>query len=192
MADDGCDVLGKVYLYIKYSDKNMETSFTDEQVKSLYGFAYAALPPGLLECFELRGLTEESLEERLVSNPHWRKRKKKEIAEVLESVDKKPKAQGEEEDEPVPWGCDYIIMLDEKDNRTADQMDLRPNGYSESVYFRDFPIRNHQVYLEIRRKRWLTPDGKSRVLDIQPIAAKGSRYTEDFALFLKVGYWIGG
>lgn len=44
--------------------------------------------------------------------------------------------------------------------------------------------------LHIRRRRWLTPDGRSVILYIYPLVADGTRYSVAFAEFLKkkLGY----
>ena len=34
------------------------------------------------------------------------------------------------------------IHLDERDNRTEDQQDLRPNGFTEPATMSDFPVRD--------------------------------------------------
>ena len=38
--------------------------------------------------------------------------------------------------------------------------------------------------LHIRRRRWLTPDGRSVILNIYPLVAEGTRYSVAFAEFL--------
>lgn len=82
------------------------------------------------------------------------------------------------------------IHLDERDNRTEDQQDLRSNGFTEPTTMSDFPVRDRRVELHIRRRRWLTPDGKSVILNIYPLVAEGTRYSVAFAEFLKkkLGY----
>lgn len=82
------------------------------------------------------------------------------------------------------------IYLDERDNRKEEQQDLRSNGFTEPTTVSDFPVRDRRVELHIRRRRWLTPDGKSLILNIAPLAAKGTRYSVAFAEFLKkkLGY----
>ena len=82
------------------------------------------------------------------------------------------------------------IHLDERDNRTEDQQDLRPNGFTEPTTMSDFPVRDRRVELHIRRRRWLTPDGNSVILNIYPLVAEGTRYSVAFAEFLKkkLGY----
>lgn len=82
------------------------------------------------------------------------------------------------------------IHLDERDSRTEDQRDLRPNGFTEPATMSDFPVRDRRVELHIRRRRWLTPDGRSVILNIYPLVAEGTRYSVAFAEFLKkkLGY----
>lgn len=82
------------------------------------------------------------------------------------------------------------IHLDERDNRKEEQRDLRPNGFTEPATMSDFPVRDRRVELHIRRRRWLTPDGKSVILNIYPLVAEGTRYSVAFAEFLKkkLGY----
>ena len=77
------------------------------------------------------------------------------------------------------------VHLDERDNRTEEQQDLRPNGFTEPTIAADFPIRDRRVELHIRRRRWLTPEGKSVILNIYPLVANGTRYSVEFAEFLK-------
>ena len=82
------------------------------------------------------------------------------------------------------------IHLDERDNREEEQQDLRPNGFTEPTTVSDFPVRDRRVELHIRRRRWLTPDGKSVILNIYPLVAEGTRYSVAFAEYLKkkLGY----
>ena len=77
------------------------------------------------------------------------------------------------------------VHLDERDNRTEEQQDLRPNGFTEATMAADFPIRDRRVELHIRRRRWLTPEGRSVILNIYPLVADGTRYSVEFAEFLK-------
>ena len=76
-----------------------------------------------------------------------------------------------------------LIHLDERDNRTEDMQELRPNGFTEPTILTDFPIRERRVELHIRRRRWLTPDGKNVILNIYPLVASGTRYSAEFAAF---------
>ena len=47
------------------------------------------------------------------------------------------------------------IYLDERDNRSEDQMELKPNGFTEATVIKDYPIRNRKVLLHVRRRRYL-------------------------------------
>ena len=81
------------------------------------------------------------------------------------------------------------IHLDEKMNS-----ELQNGGHFESKGFiapvevTDFPIRDHKVVLVLRRRRWLdTRTGKSFILPLK-ITADGTRYSKEFAAFLKETY----
>jgi transposase len=82
------------------------------------------------------------------------------------------------------------IYLDERDNRANEHLYLNPNGFTEPTEVADFPIRDHKVMLHIRRRRWKDEAGHNVILNIYPITAEGTRYSEEFAAFLKgsVGY----
>lgn len=82
------------------------------------------------------------------------------------------------------------IYLDERDNRGEAWQDLKPNGFTEPRVFNDFPQREHKVALHVRRRRWLTADGKNHIFESLPLVADGTSYSVEFAAFLKemVGY----
>lgn len=82
------------------------------------------------------------------------------------------------------------IYLDELDNRTEENQSLRPNGFTEPTLVNDFPIRDRKVVLHIRRRRWLDEDGRNVILNVYNLAVTGTRYSEEFAAFLKerLGY----
>lgn len=77
------------------------------------------------------------------------------------------------------------IYLDELDNRTSEEQDLRANGFTEPTNVEDFPIRDRKVLLHIRRRRWLDKDGKNVLLSTYPLYAEGTRYSPGLAAFLK-------
>lgn len=93
-------------------------------------------------------------------------------------------------EEEVFTGGVLHIHLDEQDNRTADQQSLRANGFTEATLVNDFPIRDRKVVLHVRRRRWLDVEGKNVVLNVYKLAVTGTRYSEEFAAFLKerLGY----
>lgn len=82
------------------------------------------------------------------------------------------------------------IYLDERDLRDEVWHDLKPNGFTEPRVFNDFPLREYKVVLHVRRRRWLTEDGKNGILDSPALVADGTSYSVEFAAFFKevVGY----
>lgn len=77
------------------------------------------------------------------------------------------------------------IYLDEKDNRTEETRSLRPNGFTEPTVVKDFPVRDRNLILHVRRRRYLDDNGGSVILNTFPTTADGTRYSEEFAAFLK-------
>lgn len=77
------------------------------------------------------------------------------------------------------------IYLDEKDAREEEWHDLKPNGFTESRQVNDFPIRNHKVVLHVRRRRWLTAEGRNIILDRYSLLADNTSYSKEFADVLK-------
>ena len=69
------------------------------------------------------------------------------------------------------------LYLDERDNRPACFVGIRPNGFTEEKQILDFPVRNRRSVLHVRRRRWLTPEGKSVMVplaDAAKIAYEGT------------------
>lgn len=81
------------------------------------------------------------------------------------------------------------IHLDEKMN-TDLQCDIHfeSKGFISPVEITDFPIRDHKVVLVLRRRRWVdSRTGKSFILPMK-VTADGTRYSKEFAAFLKGVY----
>ena len=76
------------------------------------------------------------------------------------------------------------LYLDERAIVPGGRSDLKPNGFYEESLITDFPIRDHDTVLHVRRRRWKGADGKSRARDIR-LTAEGTRISEEFAAFLK-------
>ncbi len=79
------------------------------------------------------------------------------------------------------------IHLDEKmyDALRSD-VHFESKGFIPAVSITDFPIRDHKVILHFRRRKWVDiRTGKSFILPLK-IAAEGTRYSKEFADFLKV------
>ena len=62
---------------------------------------------------------------------------------------------------------------------------LSSKGFFEEITVQDFPIREHQVYLHITRRRWLNQDTGKVVFRDWNLVADGTRLTQEFASFLK-------
>jgi len=65
------------------------------------------------------------------------------------------------------------------------QSKLSSKGFFNEITVQDFPIRGHQVYLHITRRRWLNEDIGQVVYRDWNLVADGTRVTQEFASFLK-------
>ena len=65
------------------------------------------------------------------------------------------------------------------------QNKLSSKGFFNEITVQDFPIRGHQVYLHITRRRWLNEDTGQVVFRNWTLVADGTRVTQEFASFLK-------
>lgn len=77
------------------------------------------------------------------------------------------------------------IYLDERDNRTGEEIGLKPNGFTEPAIIKDYPIRNRKVLLHVRRRRYLDADNRSIILNRYPLTADGTKVSVEFGLFFK-------
>jgi transposase len=59
-------------------------------------------------------------------------------------------------------------------------------GFYDEIKVQDFPIRGKEVYLHIKRRRWLNESTGNIVIRDWELVAKGTRMTKEFASFLKV------
>lgn len=86
---------------------------------------------------------------------------------------------------------EIFIHLDERiSDSLKDDIHFESKGFMDSVRVTDFPIRDHKVILVIRRRCWTdirTGKSFSIPLDLD-VTAKGSRYSKEFADFLKGTY----
>ena len=102
------------------------------------------------------------------------------------------------EDRPVdnptpelPYPSVLHIYLDERDSRTEEQTRMfRPNGFTEPTQVQDFPIRDRRTVLHIRRRLYTEDMGKNVIINNFNLSAQGTRYSREFADFLKeiLGY----
>ena len=83
------------------------------------------------------------------------------------------------------------IHLDEKmSDSLRNDVHFDSKGFMDPACITDFPIRDHKVVLVIRRRRWTDiRTGKSFSIPLNlDVTAKGSRYSKEFADFLKGTY----
>lgn len=100
------------------------------------------------------------------------------VADVKETLDNEDKV----------FKKQLHVYLKERDNRTPDMSDATSNGYTAEMQLLDFPVRTHRMVLRVQRRRWLKPDGTTFIVDLTDryeLAHSGTRYSKDFALFLK-------
>lgn len=62
---------------------------------------------------------------------------------------------------------------------------LQSKGFFDEITVQDFPIRGHQVFLHIKRRRWMSETSGKVVSRDWNLVAKGTRLTIEFASFLK-------
>lgn len=89
-------------------------------------------------------------------------------------------------------GKELHIYLDEIPEipESFSSFKLSSKGFHEEAIIKDFPIRNKACLLHVRRRRWLNEDTNKVVSREWDLTADGTRYTQDFATFLKglIGY----
>lgn len=105
----------------------------------------------------------------------------KEISEFFElvKVDVEPGIEGT-----------LHMYLDEKALTPDDRSDLQPNGFYAESLITHFPIADHKTVLHVRRRRWKDAAGKSFGKDWD-LVAQGTRFSKEFAAFLKDAYGYG-
>ena len=81
------------------------------------------------------------------------------------------------------WFC----FLEEKNLPPAEYaaQKLHSKGFYPAVRVQDFPIRQHKVELNIKRRRWEVCASGEIVSRNWDLVMKGARLTKEFALFLK-------
>ena len=87
-------------------------------------------------------------------------------------------------EERLPESTILHLYLDERAIAPDGRIDLKPNGFYEESVITDFPIRDHDTVLHVRRRRWKDANGKSHAKDMH-LTAEGTRISEEFATFLK-------
>ena len=62
---------------------------------------------------------------------------------------------------------------------------LRPNGFYEESTVRDYPVRGRKMTFHIKRRRWVEVATGKSVSKRWDIVAEGTRFSREFAAFLK-------
>jgi transposase len=84
-------------------------------------------------------------------------------------------------------GTSIHIYLEEKNLIPEEYSSnkLQSKGFFNEITLQDFPIRGQDVFLHVKRRRWLNLDTNQVVYRNWELVAKGTRITTDFAAFLK-------
>lgn len=80
------------------------------------------------------------------------------------------------------------IYLSEKNIKPQEYVNdkLVSKGFFDEIRIQDFPLRGKDVFLYIKRRRWLNESTGNSVFRNWDMVAKGTRMTKEFASFLKV------
>ncbi|MDR1983786.1 MAG: hypothetical protein LBQ28_03045, partial [Prevotellaceae bacterium] len=86
-------------------------------------------------------------------------------------------------------GDTFDLYLDESNIVPAEYetFNLSSNGFYEESAIKDFPLRDKKVILHVRRRRWIDSKGKSYSRNWE-LTAAGTRYSKEFAFFLKEAF----
>lgn len=84
-------------------------------------------------------------------------------------------------------GKQLTLSLDEKNGKPLELADkpLESKGFSPAVFIQDFPIRDHQVLLKVRRRIWRNKQSGKTYSKSYQLTHEGTSYTAEFAAFLK-------
>lgn len=107
---------------------------------------------------------------------------------VLEYFEVTDFAEESSKDKDVLYTTVLHIYLDERDNRTPEMSGAVSDGFGEESCLMDFPVRDKKTVLHVRRRRWTLPNGTTVTANLDKrvqLRHPGTRYSKDFALFLK-------
>ncbi len=79
------------------------------------------------------------------------------------------------------------VTLEERDKGVEGYVDgqLRPNGFYEESTVRDYPVRGRKMTFHVKRRRWVEIETGKSVSKRWDIVAEGTRFSKEFAAFLK-------
>ncbi len=87
----------------------------------------------------------------------------------------------------IEKGTLHLYFEEKKDTpREERHRILISHGFHKELVVQDFPLRGKNVYLHIKRRRWLDKTTGQAVHRNWDLVAQGTRMTVEFAAFLKV------
>ena len=89
----------------------------------------------------------------------------------------------EEESSLIRIYLDESVRAEYKENPK-----IESKGFCDAVTIRDFPIRDKGVDLVVRRRKWYDRQNNRYFSDSYDLKAEGTRYSKEFAAFLKGVY----
>ena len=89
----------------------------------------------------------------------------------------------EEESSLIRIYLDESVRAEYKENP-----EIESKGFCDAVTVRDFPIRDKGVDLIVRRRKWYDRQTNRYFSDSYDLKAEGTRYSKEFAAFLKGVY----
>ena len=89
----------------------------------------------------------------------------------------------EEDSSLIRIYLDESVKAEYKENS-----EIASKGFCEAVTIRDFPIRDKGVDLIVRRRKWYDKQNNRYFSDSYDLKAEGTRYSKEFAAFLKGVY----
>ena len=89
----------------------------------------------------------------------------------------------EEESSLIRIYLDESVRAEYKENPK-----IESKGFCDAVTIRDFPIRDKGVDLIVRRRKWYDRQNNRYFSDSYDLKAEGTRYSKEFATFLKGVY----
>ena len=107
---------------------------------------------------------------------------------VLEYFEVTDFAEVPTQDKDVLYTMKLHIYLDERNNRTPEMKGSVSDDFGKESSVVDFPVCDKKAVLHVRRRRWTMPDGRTISVDLDKkiqLTHPGTRYSKDFALFLK-------
>ena len=79
------------------------------------------------------------------------------------------------------------VTLEERDNEVGEYESgqLRPNSFYDESVIRDYPVRRRKMSFHVKQRSWIEIETGKSVSRQWDLAAKGTRFSKEFATFLK-------